>query len=131
MSYHMWGEEGVDWRGISDSARFIAEYLVRWGRIGVRDYKEKFGGVRVYCSMGWSQIHSITHPRHMYSRYPRWLWKLDVYYGHYLTRPLNWLVVPFHRWLYRRAYRLAVEMRPHLRLEILDSADWPEFLEGL
>lgn len=128
---HSWGEEGVDWPGISDAAAFIAVYLRRWGRVDVRDYKEKFGTVRVYCSLGWHQLHSITHPGYCYSRYPQWLWKLDCYHGWKIARVLNVVVVPFHRWLYRRAYRLAVEKWPHLRKEILNGADWREILQGL
>lgn len=131
LTYHHWGEDGVDWSGISDAARFIGEYLVRWGRVGVRDWKEKFGTVRVYCSLGWHQFHSITHPRYQYSRYPQWLWSLDCRYGWRILWPVNRLVVPFHKWLYRRAYRLAVKKYPHLREEILSGADYSELLEGL
>lgn len=128
---HTWGEEGVDWEGIGEAARFIAEYLLRWGRVNVRDWKEKFGTVRVYCSLGWCQIHSITHPRYLYSQYPGWLWKLDVYHGYKITRLVNWFIVPYHKWLYRRAYRLAVEKWPHLTAEILNGADYHELLKGL
>jgi hypothetical protein len=128
---HDWSDRNVDWKGISDAARYIAEYLVRWGRVGVRDYKEKYGTVRVYCSLGWYQFHSITHPRAAYSRYPPWLWRLDCRYGWRIFRPVNWLVIPFHKWLYRRAYRNAVRKWPHLREEILRAADFDELLRGL
>ncbi len=125
---HNWGDDGVDWRGIGEAARFIAENLVRWGRIGVRDYKEKFGTVRVYCSLGWSQLHCITHPGHCYSRYPKWLWSLDCLYLSRLMSRLNWIVVPYHKWLYRRVYGAALQKWPHLRLEILVGADYSELL---
>jgi len=102
---------------------------VRWGRINVRDYKEKWGTVRVYCNFGWYQIHSITHPRYCYSQYPKWLWKLDCRYGHHVTSLLNWIVVPYHKWLYQLFYRRAIRKWPHLRLEILSGADYSKLLE--
>lgn len=128
---HSWGDTSVDWAGINAAARFIGQSLVRWGRINVRDYKEKWGTVRVYCSLGWYQFHSITHPRHCYSRYPQWLWVLDCRVGSRVVRPLSWAVLPYHKWLYRRTYRKAVEKWPHLRREILCAADFHELLEGL
>ena len=128
---HRWGDENVDWEGIDAAARFIGERLRRWGRVGVHQYKEKWGEVRVYCSFGWSQVHDITHPGHAYGRYPKWLWRLDCRLGWLLARPLNWLVLPFHKWLYRRTYRQAVKRWPHLRDEILCAADWPELLQEI
>ncbi len=128
---HLWGDETVDWAGISAAARFIGTNLVRWGRINVRDYKEKYGTVRVYCDLGWYQFHSITHPSYCYSQYPKWLWSLDCRYGWRLIRPLNWIAVPYHKWLYRRVYRLAVRRWPHLTAEILACADYHELLVGL
>jgi len=128
---HSWGDENVDWNGISNAAEYIARRLRRLGRVGVRDYKEKYGTVRVYCSLGWYSLHSITHPGYVYSQYPQWLWKLDCHYGRYITRPLNWLVIPYHKWLYLDTYRRAVRKWPHLRREILSACDWPELLSSL
>jgi hypothetical protein len=128
---HRWGDEGVDWKGISDAANYIGKFLRRWGRVSVTQTKEKYGTARVYCAFGWYQIHSITHPGYVYSRYPRWLWRLDCYYGNYLTRPLNYLAVPFQKWLYRIAYQRALRKWPHLAGEILMGADFIELLMGL
>ena len=129
---HTWGDEGVDWQGIGEAARYIAHFLRRWGRVGVRDYKEKWGTVRVYCSLGWHQFHCITHPGHCYSRYPKWLWRWDVYHGSRLIPFLTgWAILPYHRWLYRLAYKRAVAKWPHLKEEITSAADYPELLEGL
>jgi hypothetical protein len=47
---HVWGEPGVDWGGINDAAYFIAKWL-KIGGVHVFDYKEKWGTVRVYCSV--------------------------------------------------------------------------------
>lgn len=128
---HRWGDPNVDWAGISDAARWIAKYLRGWGRVQVWDHKEKWGTVRVSCSLGWSQFYSITHPGYAYSRYPRWLWVLDCRVGRHLVVPLAPLILPWHKWLYRRAYRLALRRWPHLRVEILSGADFFELLNDL
>ena len=128
---HRWGDENVDWAGICDAARFIGERLRKWGRVHVSQYKEKWGTVRVYCYLGWLQVHSLTHPGHAFSRYPKWLWRLDCRLGPPLMHLLNLVAVPYHKWLYRRTYAQAVRRWPHLRKEILCAADWPELLKGL
>ena len=130
MTYHVWGDTDVDWHGVYDAAHFIGTRLRRW-RIGVRQYKEKWGQVRVYCPLGWCQIHDITHPGHAYNRYPEWLWGLDCRLSHLLIRPLNWVIIPFHQWMYRQTYKKAVRRWPHLKDEILCCADYDELLKGL
>lgn len=131
---HNWSDKSVDWKGIGDAARWIGAFCVRWGRINVRDCKEKWGTVRVYCDFGWYGLLSITHPRwHHYGPYPRWLRRLDIYVipglirRSGLNRPVRW----WQRVVYRTAYRLALRKWPHLRAEILDAADHAECLEGL
>jgi hypothetical protein len=129
---HVWGEEGVDWRGINDAAQYIRDYLVRWGRISVRDWKEKYGTVRIYCSFGWESLHSITHPGYVYSQYPKWLWSFCCSpINSWIFTQINRVVVPYHVWLYRRAYRNAIEKWPHLEHEICSAADYGELLYGI
>jgi len=128
---HLWGDEDVDWAGINDAASYIAHYLLRYGRINVRDYKEKYGTVRIYCSLGWHQFHSVTHPRYCYGQYPKWLWSLDCRFGSKVIAPFNRIVIPYHAWLYRRAYKKAIKKWPHLIKEITVAADFPELLKGL
>lgn len=128
---HSWGDKGVDWAGIGESASWMGIQLRRWGRVQVTTTKEKYGTARVYCAFGWYQFHSITHPGYVRSRYPNWLWKLDCYYGHYLMAPLNRLVVPYQKWLYRMVYKKALKKWPHLAAEILMGADFTELLVGL
>jgi len=130
MASHRWGDTDVDWDGVSLAARYIGTRLRRY-RIGVAQYKEKWGQVRVYCSLGWRQVHDITHPGHAYGRYPKWLWNLDCRLGYLIVWPLNWVVVPFHKWIYRQTYAKAVQKWPHLRDEILCAADFDELLKGL
>lgn len=129
---HDWSDEGVDWKGINDAAEYIGTFLVRWGRVPVRSWKEKYGTVRVYLSLGWHQFHSITHPRYVYGQYPKWLWSLDCRYGSRILAPLNrLLVVRYHAWLYRLAYKRAVAQWPHLAKEICWAADFWELLRGI
>jgi hypothetical protein len=42
-----------------------------------------------------------------------------------------YLVVPYHAWLYKLAYKRAVVKRPHLVAEIIYGADYSELLTGL
>lgn len=128
---HSWGDDNVDWDGISEAAYYIGTNLRKWGRVSVRDMKEKWGTVRVYCSFGWYQLHSITHPGYAYSEYPRWLWNLDCTYLSKCMWLFNWFVVPCQKLLYRYFYKRAVRRWPHLRAEILSSADFPELLTHL
>lgn len=130
---HSWGDENVDWDGIYDSARYIGVNLKRWGRVSVRDYKEKFGTVRIYCSLGWSNLLSITHPGWMHYRpYPKWLMTFDIYVLSRIIPVLtNWFILPFHKWLYKKLYKDMVKKYPHLKQEITCCADWHELLEGI
>jgi hypothetical protein len=130
---HNWGDPNVDWDGINDAARFIGVWLKKYARMEVRDYKEKYGTVRVYCSFGWQQIHSILYPGYVWI-HKWWPHRLDMWFS-YDTPFLKWLnryiVVPIHVRLYRWRYQQAIKKWPHLREEILCCADWDEVLKGL
>lgn len=129
---HMWGDEDFDWDGLDDAITYIDANLIKWGRINVHQAKEKFGTARVYCSLGWWQLLNITHPRSVYNRYPKWLWNLDCTYGSKIIPFMfNWIIIPYHKWLYRKVYSNAVKKWPHLREEILSCADFSELLGGL
>lgn len=111
----------------------IGGWLRKWGRVNVRQTKEKFGTVRVYCSLGWSCFHEIFYPGHCFIRWPKWMMKLDFFLSYTLHG--SWLLghisYPIHARLYRWRYKKAVEKWPDLRDEILDCADFGELLEGL
>lgn len=126
---HNWGQEDVDWNGISDAAEYIGLNLRRWGRVGMSQWKEKWGTVRVYCSFGWYQLHSITHPGWVRSVYPQWLWWLDCHYLSRVVGLLNPIVCWLQARLYTYLYGRALRKWPHLRLEILSGADYPELLQ--
>ena len=113
------------------AAWFIHQYLVKYGRISVRQSKEKYGTVRVYCSLGYWGFYNLLNPGHTYVRWPKWLYGLDLKYGRPIMQVLNKVIVPYHKWVYRRAYAAAVEKYPHIRERILHTADFQNLLEGL
>ena len=127
---HNWSDEDVDWVGIDGAAEYIGRFCARWGRIPVRDYKEKWGTVRVYCDFGVSGLYWLVRPRYIYYRWPWWL-KWTSFGGGWFWGPVSRLVTPWQLWVYRRAYKNAVRRWPHLRQEILACPDFPELLEGL
>lgn len=112
-------------------AQWIGSYLINFGRVNVTQTKEKYGTVRVYCTLGWYSIHDITHPGYSYSQYPKWLFNLDYSCFSKIVSLFNPIVLKYHQWLYRRAYKKAVQKWPHLTYEILVCADYSEFLKGL
>lgn len=130
---HYWGDEGVDWEGISDAADFLGDYCCKWGRFG-GDTKEKFGRACFYARFGLS-LHQLIYPRFVYFKhrdFPDWLWKWDIYY---ISPVLNKLFgkpwAKYQEFIYRKAYEKALAKWPHLKKEILYGADYPELLEGL
>lgn len=125
---HAWGDEDVDWNGINDAARYIYNYL-KWWRVPVRDCKEKFGTVRVYTGLSWERgwlLQHLFYPNYVYYQFPKWVRKLDYMFP---THWLNIVIVPFYKWLYKRAYGNALKKWPHLRMEILSAADYHELLK--
>lgn len=129
---HRWGDAEVDWDGIEASASEIAEFLARWGRLTIRDHKEKFGTVRVYVSFGAHSLLTLLYPfRHSYKGWPDWLVRLDLHFFHWLLPKLNPILIPHQRRIYRLAYQRALRKRPHLTREILSCADYPELLDSL
>lgn len=124
---HFWGDEGVDWAGIDAAAEYIGERCRKLGRIPVTQYKEKFGTVRVYCHFGVWGLHGLLKPSHVYYRWPKWTRRFSDWF----IRPLTFLLAPWQRFVYRDSYRRALKKWPHLREEILCSADFDELLAGL
>ena len=124
---HQYGDENVDWKGINDAAEYIGLGLLKWGRLDVRQWKEKFGTVRVYCSFGINSWNQLTHPGDVFYRWPRWTWRFQQSPGWFFVL-LNKLVVPYQKWLYRHFYAYALLRWPHLAKEILKGCDYHELL---
>lgn len=64
----------------------------------------------------------------MLAKMTKAVWCFDIYVMSKLIQPLNVIILPYHIWLYRRAYKNAIEKWPHIREEILNSADYYEYL---
>jgi len=149
---HRWGDD-FDFAAVSYAARDIARFCKRWGRIGVRDYKEKYGTARVYCGFGYTSFHGLIWPGHMFCRFPfgvsRLGWKLNGTWigkklGHILwvadlrlsevllrNKFVEPLLIKYQIWIYKKAYERALKKYPHIVREILCGADYPEFLKHL
>lgn len=131
MALHYWSDESFDWLNLDRAITFIGEGLCRW-RIDVMQYKEKFGGARVYCTLGLLSFEQLIRPGWAMSQWPYWArWLEYTRPARLLRHCINWAVMPFHRWIYRWYYQEAVRRWPHLRDEIVEPADWPELLKGL
>ena len=128
---HNWGDETVDWRGINDAGAYIGYWLRKWMRMDVRDVKEKFGTVRVYCSLGWSQFYNVFYPGYVWVK-PWWPHRFDMWLSYHtpIMKWINHIVIPVHTWAYAWRYKKAVQKWPHLREEILSMADFGEVFEG-
>jgi len=109
----------------------IGKFLVKWGRINVRQTKSKYGTVRVYCSLGYWSFHSFFHPTHIWVRWPKWLYTADLFVGQYVMKYLNYLVVPYQKFIYKKAYERAVKRFPTIAKNILICTDFPEILKPL
>ena len=103
MTSHYWGDGFKYFSDVGEAAELIGDYCRKYGRINVTTTKEKYGTSRVYCSFGWYQMFSITHPGYVYSRYPKWLWSLDCLYLSKIVRFFNPIVVPYQMFIYRKA----------------------------
>jgi hypothetical protein len=132
MTVHYYGDDSFDWEGLDWCINYLDKNLRRFGRINVRQAKEKYGSARIYCSLGWDSLLNITHPGYCHYRpYPKWLRILDIFYLSKVIPYLNYIVLPYHKFLYRKLYKDCVIKYPHLKHEILDYADYHELLKNL
>lgn len=129
---HSWGDEDFPhFEDVENAASYIGRFCRRFGRINVRQDKEKYGTVRVYCNLGWSCLLNITHPGYCHYRpFPQWLMKFDINYGDKIAHVLNYVIYPYHKWVYNLAYQRAIKKWPHIRTEILVDADSLKFIDN-
>jgi|ERR1019366_6409643 hypothetical protein len=128
---HDWSDEGVDWAGIEDAGAYIGYWLRKWVRMDVRQVKEKYGTVRVYCAFGFCQIYSMFYPGYCWIK-PWWPHRLDLWISSKtpLVKWINCLVTPIQQWAYVWRYKKATQKWPHLRDEIISCADYGELFVG-
>lgn len=108
----------------------IGNICAKWGRISVRDTKEKYNTVRVYCSFGIHNLHSLLFPRYVYKHrlYPDWLWKLDCYYFSKVFNLFEKIVIPYQKFVYNYAYWKYIKKYPHRFRAITGCMDYPEMI---
>lgn len=118
MPYHEWGDEDFDWKSLYQAEDTIRK-IVKLGRVGIHS-KEKYGTLRYSFFLFDGSLHSLTHPSYVYSRYPDWLWKLDVRY-----KPLKLLkpiVTFFQVKIIQFAFTVVTNRYPHIKNEILSDS---------
>lgn len=129
MPYHDWSEDAFDWKGLHGAI----DILAKWARRGLimGQIKEKYGTARWYAYIGGLSLHTLIYPRYIYSQFPKWLWKLDI---KYIKPVLQFFFEKAFRkyqmWAYNKGYQEAMKTYPHLRAEILCSADHLELIKG-
>ena len=122
-------EKAKFYSDLGSAAHFLETYMKRWGRMQA-NAKEKYDEVRCYTTFGWESLHSITHPGYYHMTYgPVMLWLNKV------TQPLIWQLnrwaVPYHKWLYGRAYRLAIKRWPQIVEPLCQGADDVSLIPGI
>lgn len=120
---HVYGDGFQYFEEVEDAANWIGQFCRRWGRIGVRQTKEKFGTARVYCSFGWYQLGEVFYPGYCWCKGPKFLW---------MTFIPGWIsnfFIPWQKFVYRTAYKMAIRKWPMIKREIVCCADYPEFFK--
>lgn len=121
---HLWGDEEFDWEQLDESIKMVDSFMYFWGRIGVQS-KEKFGCARIYVTFWDGSLHGILYPGYYHSKFPQWLWKLDI---HYISRITKWLrLTKLINWyqfkIYGIAYSRAIKAFPKVKIELVIDAD--------
>jgi hypothetical protein len=134
MADHQWGEEDFDWEGLNDCVYIVKSTCVRWGRLGGQS-KEKYGTLRFYAQFGNLSLHGLCLPGwYNYGWFPGWLITLDQKVITPFLNKIPFLHEVFFWWqrkVYSHAYWKAMKKHPHLRAEILECADCPEYINGV
>ncbi len=130
---HCWGDKDFSdeqFNQVNNVAAYIGTNLRRYFLIGVRQYKEKFGTVRVYCDLGFSCFHSIFYPGYCWI-HPWWPYSFDLKVSQYIMPLINAVMIPIQKIGYRYTYKRAIKLWPEFKEEILYCADYPELLKGM
>lgn len=122
---HSWGDGFKYFKEVDEAAYMIGNFCRKWGRIQVRDTKEKYGTARVYCSLYCEDLHTLLFPGYCYIRGPYQLMTFPF------LRPFRKIIFLYQKFIYRLAYKLAIKKYPKIRKEILCAADWSEYLQGV
>lgn len=122
---HTWGDGFKYFNEVDAAAYYIGDFCAKWGRIHVTQCKEKYGTVRVYCSLTCDNLQELLFPHYGFIKGPYKLMTFPIF------RPLRPLIFMWQKFIYRLAYKKAISKWPMIKKEILCCADWDEYLEGL
>lgn len=117
-------------RYVDNAAANIQLFCNKWGRLGGQA-KEKYNTVRFYAIFGWLSLHTLVYPGYVYIKFPKWLRWLDDNLITQLLNPFERLFIKWQEFVYRKAYKRAIDKYPHIRYNIINSADRSDLLEGL
>lgn len=119
-----------DYYELDKIASFIGNYCSKWGRINTQ-CKEKYGIVIVDTVFTELSLHSLIYPNLHYYAFPNWLIYLDIkVFTPVITFLLGFIMHKWRRFVYSRAYHIALRHWPQYTKEILMFADYPEFIKN-
>ena len=95
----------VDYKKLNDACDIFYKWAHRGHIKG--QIKEKYDTTRWYAHLTEDQwpIHSTFKPIHMYYYWPKWMMKIDNFFGRYIVNPIfGKLIVKWKIYCYRQAY---------------------------
>lgn len=131
MTDHYWGDGFEYFSDAEKAADYIGDFCVKWGRIPVTQTKEKYGTVRVYCTLGtiWG-LHGLLKPNYCYYQWPKWTREINSFFEKVFNK-FSFIIFPYHKFIYNMAYWNALKKWPHIRGEILCCADHLKYIKGV
>lgn len=129
MPHHDWSDDDFDWKSLNKAINTIHKLCVRYGRIGIHS-KEKFGTHRCSTYFFSGHFHDLTHPGYVASRYPKWLWKLDIYHSpkFFKYTGLTWLIRKYQALVYKLVFLYVCTKYLHIVDEIVSDVDGYEII---
>lgn len=119
------------YNAMGDCTNILYDTCTTWGRLGGQ-LKEKYGTLRFYANFSPLNLHTLIYPAYYYIQFPKWLADLDYkVIGPVLNFFFGTLFYKYRVFMYRRGYKKCLEKYPQYREEILDCADFSEYLNGL
>jgi len=125
---HHWGDEWFEKNGtdLDNAIRFCTRNWRRWGRIGSHG-KEKYGTFRHHpygFQSDWP-IHSLVKPGHVYYRWPKLIYKLELALGTLVSKfNLGRPIFFYQGIVYNAVLQIACKRWPHLIDELMMDTDW-------
>lgn len=126
MTYHIWGDEDLDWAALDEACHYVWKQCRRWARMGVWT-KEKYGTMRVSLTCAYFTeydfLHHIFWPGHAYIHWPRWFRAyVDWPFGKLMKKiGVVYLLQRYQNWVLKRVWLRAAKKWPHIREEIMDE----------